>query len=161
MSNFLYFQRPDLQQITWNMSGQDTASSVVSVGLEIISPIFHNFLSWGSGAAGTAGDRGDLSQPRLLNGPEAGNQGATGFQMGTAEEYYWFSSAAANLAFWAQYRVLFQFNGGAWENGGDPVSGGQGTPGWDLFFNMDTQFSTFGTPYVNGDVLKFRVSAKT
>jgi hypothetical protein len=143
------------------MSGQDTASSVVSVGLEIISPIFHNYLSWGSGATGTANDRGDLSQPRLLNGPEAANAGAYGQQMGTAEEYYWFSSDAANLAWWRQYRVLFQFNGGDWENGGDPVAGGQGTPGWGLFYNMSTQFSTYGTPYVNGDVLKFRVSAKT
>ena len=76
MSNFLYFQRPDLQQITWNMSGQDTASSVVSVGLEIISPIFHNFLSWGSGAAGTGSSRGrgdggvdPSARNRTLTGP--------------------------------------------------------------------------------------------
>lgn len=161
MSNFFFFRRPYLQEITWNMSGASTASSVTSVGLEIISTTYVNYLSY------TAG------QPRLLNGAEAGNQGATRGVATPTEIYYIFSSGTTvtglggqqNAAFWAQYRIQFQFNGGAWEDGGDPSAVLQ--TGWNAYYNLyvvfntANQFSTYGTAFVSGDVIKWRVSAAT
>ena len=153
MNNYLFFRRPYLQEITWNMSGANTASSVTSVGLEIISTTYVDYLSY------TAG------QPRLLNGAEAGNQGATRGVASPTEIYYIFGTYAANAAYWAQYRIQYQFNGGAWESGGDPAAVLQTgwSAAWHLYvvFNIANQFSTYGTAYVSGDVVKFRVSAAT
>ena len=149
----LFFPRPHLQEITWNMSGANTASSVTSVGLEIISTTYVDYMSY------TAG------QPRFFNGAEAGNQGATQGVAAPTEIYYIFGTDAANAAYWAQYRIQFQFNGGAWEDGGDPAAVDQiGWPAqWHLYvvFNIANQFSTYGTDFVSGDVIKWRVSAAT
>ena len=161
MSNKWLFFPSDgiLQEITWNMTDHQTAT-MTSTGLTIISTTFLTYLSYGDGTSPTAGDRGDDSQPRLFNGSEAGNQGAS-IGGGGNQVYYIFGSAAANLAYWAQYKILYQFNGGSWESGGDPVVGVQLTGGYNLFLNMTTQFSTYGTTYVNGDTIKFRVYAKS
>jgi len=71
---------------------------------------------------------------------------------------YIFSNTAAIDAYWAQYRLLFSFNGGSFEDGGDPIAGFQG---FLRFYSLTTSFSTAGTNFANGDVLRFKVLAKT
>jgi len=149
MSNkWLFFpaQEVVLQDTTWTMSNANVASSITSTGLEIISTTWvNNYLQYAAG------------QPRLWNGAEARNQGA--FQSGSGSNIvYIFSNTAAIDAYWAQYRLLFSFNGGSFEDGGDPIAGFQG---FLRFYSLTTSFSTAGTNFANGDVLRFKVLAKT
>ena len=142
MNNYLFFPRQYLQEITWNMSSASNASTA-STGLEIISTTYVQFLNYGAG------------MPRLFNGAEAGNQGASNNGSGSTQTWG-FSSATANNNFWAQYILHYQFNGGAWESSADPVAGfGQ----FNLLWNVTGEiFSTAGTAYQNGDVIKMRIS---
>ena len=143
MNNYLFFPRQYLQEITWNMSSASNASSIVSTGLEIISTTYVTFLNYGSG------------MPRLFNGAEAGNQGASNSGSGSTQTWA-FSSSTANENFWAQYILHYQFNGGAWESSADPVAG---VNQFGLLWNVTGGiFSTSGTDYQNGDVIKMRIS---
>ncbi len=144
--HWLFFpsQEVVLQDTSWTMSDANNASSITSTGLEIVSTTYlGGFLSYANG------------QPRLWTGAEALNQGGSASGSGGRHT---FPSESAHTAYWAQYRLLFSFNGGSFEDGGDPIAG---FVGFNLFFSLTTSFSTAGTAFVNGDVLRFKVLAKT
>lgn len=125
-----------LQEITWNMTGRDTATIGSSTGLNIISNTKTTQLIIGNSPAG---------QPRLWNGLEADNYGATNGA---------FPDGTACRTWWDNYGVEVRVNGGPWESLGSPVQGGtQAT-----YVNTTGSFSYSNTDYVNGDVVDFRVS---
>ena len=144
MSNFLFFPRQYLQEITWNItSPPSNSANITSTGLEIISTTFNTFLNYGSG------------MPRLFNGAEAGNQGASSSGSGSGQTWV-FPTNADNTAFWSQYILHYQFNGGAWETSADPVAGVEQLK---FIWNVSgSVFSTYGTDWVIGDVIKMRIS---
>jgi hypothetical protein len=125
-----------LQEITWTMTGATTAS-VSSTGLDIIWNTRATLLAWQDG------------QPRFFHGTEALSGGATG------SGPFRFPSAALARAWWDNYRVEVRFNGGSWEDMGDPVSGN--TTATALSTSATT--SQTGTAFVSGDIVDFRVSS--
>jgi len=120
-----------LQEITWTMTGADTAT-VSSTGLAIINPSKTTQLTWSDG------------RPRIWNGSEADNYGASSGV---------FASAAACRAWWDNYQAEIRFNGGSWENLGDPVLGDEQT----AYLNITAITSQTGTTFVSGDVVDFRI----
>jgi hypothetical protein len=120
-----------LQEITWTMTGSGTAT-VSSTGLAIINPSKTNQLAW------------DPGKPRIWNGSEADNFGASSGV---------FASAAASRAWWNNYQAEIRFNGGLWENLGDPVSG----DAQPAYLNTTATTSQSGTAFVSGDIVDIRI----
>ena len=141
MSRWLFFPSPAasgyLQEITWNMSGSDTASSISPTGQEIINSGKSDQLTWDPGA------------PRFWNGAESQNSGADSSNT--------FASSAANRVWWDNYIVEMEFNGGSWSGGTvDPV---QDYGIQTSYLNTGPSLSSqFGTAFVSGDIIKFRIS---
>ena len=139
MSRWLFFPSPAasgyLQEITWNMSGSATASSISSTGQEIINSGKSDQLAWYPG------------YPRFWNGAESQNSGA--------DTNNAFSTTAACRVWWNNYIIEMEFNGAAWDSSHDPISGACApsylNPG-------DGNFNTEMTAFVSGDIIKFRVS---
>ena len=146
---WLFFPAPAaagyLQEITWVMSGGANASSVTSSGQEIINADMDFLLSWQNGT------------PRFWHGAESANSGATSWTSGSTVLYQ-FATSAASRAWWDNYIVEMEFNGGSFESSSDPIGG----DGLTSYLNVaGSEFSTSGTAFVSGDTIKFRVSAAT
>ncbi|MDB4628125.1 hypothetical protein OAF82_00905 [bacterium] len=104
----LVFEKPStgpatLQTITWTITsapgaGNATATISNTSGLDIISVNRTNYLQISGG-------------PRLWNGAEAVNYGATG---GSTQSS--FGSASACSTWWSNYWIRARQNGGAWVN---------------------------------------------
>ena len=124
-----------LQEITWTMTSNSTAT-VSSTGLDII---------WASQTGSLAYQAG---RPRLYNGLEAVNYGATANFWGNA-----FASTAACRAWWDNYQIETRLNGGVWETLGDPVFGSA----QPHYLNTTGNTSQTGTAWVSGDIVDFRV----
>ncbi len=137
MSRWLFFPSPAasgyLQEITWTMTGASTAT-VSSTGQDIMRESSVSALSWGNG------------RPRLINGLAANSAGATN---------YAFPSGALCRAWWDNFHVEGEKNGGGFVSIGDPVDGAAQTP----YLNAsNTNMPGWGVAYVSGDVIKFRIS---
>jgi len=124
-----------LQEITWTMTGSNTAT-ISSTGLEIINSGKTNQLAWQDG------------RPRFWNGLEADNYGASG---GT------FATASDCRTWWDNYQGEIRFNGGSWESLGDPVSGSTQT----RYINAGETTSQTGTAFVSGDIVDIRIWSAT
>jgi hypothetical protein len=120
-----------LQEITWTMTGSSTAT-VSSTGLDIIDNDRTSSLSWQAG------------RPRLLNGLEADNYGASG---GT------FATGTDCRTWWDNYQGEIRFNGGSWESLGDPVGGST----QKAYLNSSVTTSQTGTAFVSGDIVEIRI----
>ncbi len=140
MSRWLFFPSPAasgyLQEITWTMTGAADAT-VSSTGQDIIKNNQTAFLSWDDGA------------PRFINGTESQNFGADSSNA--------FASSAANRVWWNNYIVEMEFNGGSWTGGSvDPV---QDFGIAKAYLNTGPSLSSqYGTAFVSGDIIKFRIS---
>lgn len=141
---WLFFPAPAasgfLQEVTWTMTGSSTAT-ISSSGQDIINENHPTLLAWSAG------------KPRLINGSEAVNSGAT--QSGTR---YNFATAALCRAWWDNYKVEMEKNGGGFVSIGDPVFGS--TQPWYLNA-ASSNIPGGGTAFVSGDIIKFRVSNAT
>jgi len=119
-----------LQEITWTMTGSNTAT-ISSTGLEIIDSGKTTQLAWPGG-------------PRFWNGTEADNYGATGGQ---------FPSSTDCRTWWDNYQAEIRFNGGSWESLGDPITGAT----QDDYINSSETTSQTGTAFVSGDIVDIRI----
>jgi len=141
---WLFFPTPAatgfLQETTWTMTGASTAT-ISSTGQDIINQNYTSLLSWAPG------------KPRLINGAEASNSGATG-----SGGRYFFGTGTLSRAWWDNYIVEMEKNGGGFVSLGDPVYGS--TQSWYLN-SSSTSIPGFGTAFVSGDIIKFRVSNAT
>ena len=138
MSKWLFFPSPAaagyLQEITWTMTGEADAT-VSSTGQDIIKNNQTASLKWGDG------------RPRLINGTESQNFGANGSNA--------FANGTANRVWWDNYKVEGEKNGGGFVSIGDPVSGACQA----AYLNANsTAMPGYGTAFVFGDIIKFRVS---
>ena len=141
MSNrWIFFPAPassgSLQVITWTMTSGD-AATITSTGQNIINPSKTSQLRQGSTGA---------TSPRLWNGSEALNSGAT-FGSGR----YNFSSNADTRTWWDNYAVSATVNGGAAESLGSPVAD---TTVQRSYLGCSTSLSSLSA----GDVIVFTVS---
>ena len=118
------------------MTGASTAT-VSSTGQDIIRNNFVVSLSWYDGA------------PRFINGTEAQNFGANSSNA--------FANGTANRVWWDNYIVEMEFNGGSWTGGTvDPVADfGIAS---DYLNTAPSLSSQYGTAFVSGDIIKFRIS---
>ena len=125
------------QEITWTMTGAADAT-VSSTGQDIIKNNQTAFLNWGDG------------KPRLINGTESQNFGANGSNT--------FPTNAACRTWWDNYQVEGEKNGGGFVSIGNPVSGSA----QDAYINANsTAMPGWGTAFVSGDIVKFRISTAT
>jgi hypothetical protein len=130
-----------LQEITWTMSdnGQGSGAAVVSsTGQSIVYASQTTFLMASAGA------------PRFKNGTVALSYGATGDNR--------FATGAACRAWWDNYNVAGEKNGGGFVSLGNPVGGATQTH----YINLNnSNMPGWGTAAVSGDVFKFRISTAT
>ena len=138
---WLFFPAPAaagfLQEVTWTMTGSSTAT-ISSTGQDIINENHPTLLSWQAGS------------PRRVNGSKAADSGAT--QSGSR---YNFANSALCRAWWDNYKVEMEKNGGGFVSIGDPVLGS--TQPWYLNATS-SNIPGSGTAFVSGDIIKFRVS---
>ena len=124
------------------MTGSD-AATVTSQGQEII---------WTE----DVGFRYQAGVPRLINGSEALNFGATA--TGGSPTEYEFGSASACRTWWDNYHIEMEKNGGGFVSLGDPVQGSAQTKYLNVTGSVPPDN---GVEWVAGDVIKFRISSAT